>query len=470
MTDPIAAIATFAGALDTLPDCVQRTAELAIIDYLGVAAIGALERDIVPLRQYVASTYSAGAATALGIPSRLAAPGAAYVNGTVGHVLDYDDFHDTAGGHPTVVIMPALLALAEERNAPAAEVVSAYVVGVEVMCALGRALNHTHYERGWHPTATLGILATTAACARLSHLDHEQTARALGIAASFGSGLKGSFGTSMKSTQVGHAAANAVQASVLAGLGASANPKILACGTGSFAGAFNAGVDPTWSVLDGLGQVWEIVDPGLVFKLYPCCGSTHAAIDAARQARISSGLTGGGLRPDQLVRIEIRTHPRRLPHTDLPFPETGLGGKFSIQYCVARALVGGEFNHRDFADNAVTAPEVRPLLAVTDAAPLAEEFWTRPVGRADCFAASVALYTADGARIEEVVVGPKGFDPSVPVTRDEIERKFLDNMELLTGRRSPSLLDAVASWLVGKPGVPHPLEALNGAVCAALYE
>jgi hypothetical protein len=203
MTDPIAAIATFAGALDTLPDCVQRTAELAIIDYLGVAAIGALERDIVPLRQYVASTYSAGAATALGIPSRLAAPGAAYVNGTVGHVLDYDDFHDTAGGHPTVVIMPALLALAEERNAPAAEVVSAYVVGVEVMCALGRALNHTHYERGWHPTATLGILATTAACARLSHLDHEQTARALGIAASFGSGLKGSSGTSMKSTQVG---------------------------------------------------------------------------------------------------------------------------------------------------------------------------------------------------------------------------------------------------------------------------
>jgi 2-methylcitrate dehydratase PrpD len=103
----------------------------------------------------------------------------------------------------TAVIMPALLALAEERNAPGAEVVSAYVVGVEVMCALGRALNHTHYERGWHPTATLGILATTAACARLSHLDHEQTARALGIAASFGSGLKGSFGTSMKSTQVG---------------------------------------------------------------------------------------------------------------------------------------------------------------------------------------------------------------------------------------------------------------------------
>jgi 2-methylcitrate dehydratase PrpD len=465
--DPLGSIAEFVCNLDIVPDQVRHAAELAIIDYLGVAAIGAVEDSIVPLRSYVTRTYAPGGATGLGTPTRLTVPGATYLNGTVGHVLDYDDYHDTPGGHPTAVIMPALLALAEVQNAPAAAVVTAYAAGVEVMCALGRALNHTHYERGWHPTATLGIFAATAACARLRGLDLGQTARALGIAASFASGLKGNFGTSMKSTQVGHAAENAVQATALAELAASSNVKVLAGGAGSFAGTFNAGVPPKWSELGALGHTWETVNPGLVFKLYPCCGSTHAAIDAARQLRLTSGLASGALREGDITRIEVRTHPRRLPHTNLPFPLTGLGGKFSIQYCVARALLGGDLNHRDFTDDAVTAPEVRPLLALIDAAPLAEESWVRPAGRADCFATSVAVCTASGGRVEEFVLGPKGFDPAIPVTRDDIERKFLDNVELLAGHQSRQVLDAVTDWLAGMPDA-RPLSVLNHAVSAAL--
>jgi len=241
------------------------------------------------------------------------------------------------------------------------EIVCAYAVGVETMCALGRCLNHTHYERGWHPTATLGIFGAAAAAARLMWLSEEATVRALSICASFASGLTGNFGTVMKPFQVGFAAAKGVQAADLAELGTTASPAIMN-GPGSFAGAFNAAVAPDWSRLSDLDSTWELVVPGLVFKLYPYCGSTHAAIEAARE------LTAGGApRPSasEIEAIDIWMHPRRLPHTDNPFPVTPAQARFSVQYATAVTLARGDVSAADFAPDAIADLPVRRLLERT---------------------------------------------------------------------------------------------------------
>src|SRR5690606_31123994 len=104
-------------------------------------------------------------------------------NAFTAHLLDFDDSHGDIAGHPTAVIFPAVLAVAEGRSM--ADVVDAYVVGVEVASRLGRALNPDHYDTGWHPTATIGVFGAAAGTARLLGLDESQTMASLSLAAAF---------------------------------------------------------------------------------------------------------------------------------------------------------------------------------------------------------------------------------------------------------------------------------------------
>ncbi|MGH3625915.1 MAG: MmgE/PrpD family protein, partial [Sciscionella sp.] len=221
-SNPLRRLAGFSATLGVsdIPGEVLAAAERGVLDLLGVAMAGAVQPDMAALRRYVSQTYACGKATALGLASPMTAEAAAYVNAAAGHVLDFDDCNDALGGHPTVVVLPSVLALAEETGASAREVLAAYVVGVEVEGAIGRCLNLTHYERGWHPTATLGLFGATAAAARILGADVPTTTRAMAIAASMASGIKGNFGTFMKPGQVGAAAAKGVAAARLAIAGA----------------------------------------------------------------------------------------------------------------------------------------------------------------------------------------------------------------------------------------------------------
>jgi len=116
----------------------QDAARVGALDYFGVVSAGARHPDLGPLLQHVSKTYAAGPSTAIGLPTPFVAEAAAYVNAAAGHMHDYDDHHDTVGGHPTVVVLPAALAVGESVGADVDEIVCAYAVGVETMCALGR--------------------------------------------------------------------------------------------------------------------------------------------------------------------------------------------------------------------------------------------------------------------------------------------------------------------------------------------
>ena len=222
-----------------------------------------------------------------------------------------------------------------------AEVLCAYVAGVEAEIRIARLSNPAHADRGWHPTVTFGVIGAAIACARLLHLTPAQMAVAIGIAASSAAGLRANSGTMTKPLHAGQANRNGLQAALLAQAGLTANPAALEHKFGfmaAFNGAIPADIGPA---LDGWGQDFALLRPGIAIKQYPCCAFIHCAIDAAAALRPQiAGATIAG--------VEVALHPRRLRNIDRPEPRDGLDAKFSTQYLTARALLAGTVGFTDF--------------------------------------------------------------------------------------------------------------------------
>ena len=333
------------------------TARMAIMDTIGVSLAGAREDCTLAVYRVCRRTMGSGSSLIFGQTGGVDVLSAALVNGTASHALDFDDCSNTLGGHPSAPIVPALWALAEERDCNGEDVLVAYISGVEVETKIGRAVNFHHYEKGWHPTATLGTFGSAAACSRLLNLDAKKTAAALGLAASMAAGIKANFGTMTKPFHVGQASRNGLLAALLAEEGMTANPDALEGDQGFFevfngTGNYNPDV-----VMKTWADPLDIIEPGIAFKRHPCCASTHPAIDALLVLREKHGLTAGSVK-----HIRSWTHPRRLNHTNRPDPKTGLDGKFSVQYVLARALRDGVVSLEHFSDAAVQDAEIHALL------------------------------------------------------------------------------------------------------------
>ena len=287
------------------------------------------------------------------------------INGTASHALDFDDVSNSLGGHPSAPILPALFALGETLDCTGRDFIAAYVAGFETETRIGRGVHFHHYEKGWHPTATLGVFGATAACCHLMGLDRAKTAQALAIAASLASGLKANFGTMTKPLHVGHTARSGLFAAQLAREGFTANPAALEHQQG-FLMVFNgAGNFDAEAILKDWGRPYDIVSPGLAIKQHPCCGSTHPAIDALLLLRAEHDIApgeGGADRCPGRIRAAspIPTGPTR---------NRGLDAKFSVQYCLARALIDGRIRLEHFEGDAFRDPAARALMRRIHAAP-----------------------------------------------------------------------------------------------------
>lgn len=445
--DPLDLIARYVAntTLDDVSCDAKREAMKGVIDFLGVAMAGATHPAIRPFSEYVERVYADGGSTALTLSSGKVAEGAAFLNGVAGHVLDFDDVNDAMGGHPTVAVIPAALAVGEEVGADFNDVLTAYILGVEVVGALGLCLNKDHYERGWHPTATLGVFGAAAAAARLFGLDVHGVREALSIAASFPSGIKAQFGSSMKPGQVGFAVSEGVVAARLSALRATGGAHALAGAAHSFSNVYNfAGRVVDWTPLSELGRKSTFVTPGLWFKRYPCCGSTHAPIDAVRQLA-----TDGQLDLGDIASIEVYVHPRRLPHTDRPSPQSALERKFSTQYVVAVAAVQGDVGLADF-DDAAASKEVDTVLRKVRMLPLTEQAQVIARGRTDCWAAQVRVLKHDGDDAWVSMEVPVGSHPDAPISEADLRLKFLQTSTVLLGEAGAArALAALDRWISG---------------------
>jgi len=212
-------------------------------------------------------------------------------------------------------------------------------------------------------------------------------------------------------------------------------------------------------VFKRIGEDWALLSPGLIFKLYPCCGSTHASIDAILSLRNQFNIDWKRTRE-----IEIGVHPRRLPHVNRPRPKTGLEGKFSLQYTGAVALVDGEVRPDHFLKEAFDDQRVQSLLerVVVKELPPAEQ--TIVEGRDDCYAATVRIFTDETEYLLHIDA-PSGSIPEFPVSDSELERKFRSAVSPVIGRDNvDQLWGQMDDWLIGKTGTQAFLNHVNRLV------
>jgi len=402
---------------EDLPPEAVYWSRIAVLDTIGVALAGSAEAAPRIVEEVLELKPGSGPSLILGGKRRVGPLDAALVNGAAAHVLDYDNTASHMGGHVSAVMVPALLAAGEAFGASGRDMLLAHAAGFEASARVGRGVNDYHSDKGWHATTTLGVFAVAAACARLLNLPVEQTETALSLGTSLAAGLKANFGTMTKSLHVGQCARGGLMAALLARKGYTANPGAFEHKQGFFKvfnGDGNYDIAP---IVESWGTPLDIVVPGASYKQYPCCYSTHAAIEAALDIVRQHG---GPLDPAAIARIDSWTHATRLIHTDRPEPASALDAKFSVQYCVTRALIHGKVLLEHFDEGAYGEPAVRALLKRVHAAP-----YTKPLfDPKDPFDAEVTVTLADGRSLTAHVDRPLGRTSGIPIPPENIRAKF----------------------------------------------
>jgi 2-methylcitrate dehydratase PrpD len=427
---------------EDLPCEAIEWAKIAILDTVGVTLAGAGEDCARIVEQTLGGAR--GECLIFGGDHRMGPLDAALINGTAAHALDYDDVSNSLGGHPSAPILPALFALAETQDCTGAAFITAYVAGFETETRIARGVHFHHYEKGWHPTATLGVFGATAACCHLMGLSIAQTAQGLAIAASFASGLKANFGTMTKPLHVGHTARSGLFAAMLAKGGFTANPSALEHKQG-FLMVFNGeGTFDVEAILKDWGNPYDVVRPGPAIKQYPCCGSTHPALDALLALRGEHAMPA-----DKVVRIDSWTHPRRLAHTNRPDPKSGLDAKFSVQYCLARAALQGQIRLEDFEGDAYDDPVVRALMTRVHAAPHPDA----GTENEEALGAEVRVTFDDGEVITKKVGAALGRGPENPLPAGTFAAKFADCASRALPPASVARLQAMLETLETAPSL-----------------
>lgn len=316
---------------------VNSVLQLSLLDWIAVAKAGVAEPVSTIVREMALSDAGAAESRVFGSSTKLPAKAAAMVNGTTSHALDYDDTHFMHVGHTSVVVFSAALALSEKLNKLGKDFLHASLIGSEVCCYLGEWLGRSHYEAGFHQTATAGTFGATAAACNLLDLNQNETTQALGIAATRAAGLTSQFGTMSKPYHAGMAASIGVEAALLASRGFTSNPDGIDCTLG-FAETHHAQINlnkRNSDVLSGLGK--KLVFADVQHKLHACCHGIHASIEALETIKLRQNISEANI---DAIRIE--TNPRWLAVCNKRFPKSGLETKFS--YAHVSALVFSKYN------------------------------------------------------------------------------------------------------------------------------
>ncbi len=348
----------------------------------------------------------------------LAARDAALLNGMAGHVLDYDDV--AVHGHPSVVLVPAILAEAQRCGASGERAAQAYVLGYEAWAELGWREAGSYHLGSWHPTAMLGTIAATVAVAALNRLDRPTAASAIAIAASFASGLIANFGSPAKSLQAGRAAANAIEATRLAQAGLTGSAEALEGRHGLLRGISHAGdVAATAPLRLARGpDDWRLLIEGLSVKRYPVCYAAHRAIDG-----VIDLVRQGQLRPDDIQWVTVGLG--KVPAATLRFahPRTGLEARFSLHHNVAAALTDGAVGFAQLADDYVRREDVAARYALTEVELIDEECPDQPgMARFD----RVRIATRDGRYLDTGPIRHPQGHARLPLSDGDLDTKFLD--------------------------------------------
>lgn len=403
VTSEIARRAAVLAWTDLPDDLIERTRQ-CLLDWFAVTVAGAQEDLTEILVREALEDGAKGPATVVGRSERVLPSAATLINGAASHALDYDDVNFSMGGHPTVTVVPALLALGEQTGASGRLFIESFVAGYETSGRVGRLVSPSHYQKGFHVTGTVGSFAATAAAGRMLGLSDRQLAVAFGIAATQAAGLKSSFGTMCKPLHAGTASEHGLRAARLAAKGFTARSDVLECDQG-FASSQSDHLNAE-QALGEAPQGWHLRNN--LFKYHAACYLTHAPIECAKEIRLKSNFP-----PERVKKILLRIDAGADRVCNIPHPTSGLEAKFSLRQTVAMALTGVDTANLDSYNEAVTRePRIQALREK-----MAIEFkpnWEHSL-------AEMAIQLDDGTTIEA------SHDSGIPWADLAKQRKAIEN-------------------------------------------
>jgi 2-methylcitrate dehydratase PrpD len=429
------ALGKFAAALcyDGIPSSFIQTIRTAFVDCVAVIVAGRHQ----PAPRLLASALGStgNEASALFEPMRTSALDAAWINGTAAHALDFDDVDRVVRGHPSAVLVPAILAEAEATDASGRQMVQAYAAGHQVWAELAWRDSDLQDRKGWHPTGVFGAIAAAAACANLRELDAENATCAIALGASQSAGLVSNFGTMVKPFHAGRAAHAGVISARLAAKGFSAAPDAIECEQGFLPAVSLDGRIDTEAVIQA-GVDWK---NRFTVKKYPICFAAHRAVDGALDIVKQK-------QPDvrNIRRITVSTSPRNAALLHYHLPQTALQARFSIEFAVACAVITGRVGLNEVADEFVRRSDVQALMKRVEIV-FEKQKDSDSIMLGYAVHDGVVIEMNSGQRLESGPITRVRGDPDLPLTRDQLEEKFTDC--LLAGGlgEQPRLFDALLS-------------------------
>ena len=405
-----------------IPADVMRLGKRSILGGIGLALAGSVAESGQLVRKHLRSLGCATTqgSTVIGSSMKLPARFAAFANGVAIHADDYDDTQlavakDRVYGlltHPTAPALPPVLALGERDRRSGRDVLTAYQVAVEVETKIAEAINPRHYQDGFHSTATVGAIGAAAGAARLLGFSHEQTRRALGIAASQAAGLRENFGTMMKPFHAGRACESGVVAAEFAKLGFTATPVILEAGRGFFKAA-GGGYDPR-AIVGKLGNPWTFAFPGVSIKPHPSGSLTHPGMGLMLDLILAHDI-----RPDEVRKVAVGVNRQNINALIHNRPANELQAKFSMQFCMAILLLRRKAGLAEFTDEVVNRSDVKAMIERIG-------YGVHPEAEAagyEKMTTIIDIELAGGRKISGRADFGKG-SPANPMSDDELANKF----------------------------------------------
>jgi 2-methylcitrate dehydratase PrpD len=403
---------------EDLGTTVVQQAKKLILDLVGVSLAGyaAMEFPKIVVG-YFSDMGGKPEATIVHTKKKFPAVNAAFANASCAHAMDMDDGHRFGALHPGVAILPAALAAAELVGAPPMVLMTGMVVGYEIMIRIGRAINPSSLNRGFHITGITGVFGAAAACAKIMNLDQEETAGALGMAGLQASGLiqvnHEVEGAKVKPLNPARAASNGLLSCILAKRGARGPLQIFE-GEDGYLKAVSDEVKQDL-LTQGLGEDFEILK--VYVKLYAACRHAHAPIDAVFEA-----LKGQSVEPEQITKVSVETYSAAVRLAGIREATTPSAARFSIPFSVALAIAKRDAGPDQYCEEAVNDRIIQALARKVEMAVSDKWETAYPKERG----ATVTIHTGSGKKLRYEVGLAKG-EPENPASWDEMYRKFFSN-------------------------------------------
>jgi 2-methylcitrate dehydratase PrpD len=431
------------------PGTVTEQARLAFVDTAACILMGSTAGPVSNICAVAAQLMPGTIPSPVPGKQPLSAAGYALVAATAAHALDYDDVFEPALSHASAVLVPAILAASTLAPVSGDDLLSAFIIAIDAQAFIAQAVNYAHYSAGWHSTSTIGAPSAAAAVAHLLHLDARQAATAVSLAISMAAGSKRQFGTDAKPFHAGMAAHAGIVAALLARGGASASHDMLD-GPWSFRDLYNGNDGPGFGHLPSGDTDCALAKYGLWAKPYPCCASTHRPIDAVLTLIADMGLSGRDVRS-----ARARVSPVAAANLMYPAPQTTAEARFSMNHCLAAALLHGAVEPSAFDPATIEAPEfVRMRDKVTMEA---EPSFSPCPDEQQPERAEVTLTLADGSEASHEITDPIGHPRNPMVKADYLEKFTACARHVVPEARA----EQIVATLLGLGSAPFSLSYLG---------